>query len=156
MAVIKTKFNEINTNYFTTDSLQMVLKYVLIISNFLIILDAIFLLISEKDSYQGEFIEGRHKVSRYLLLMLYVDIQSVLMILIAVFGIIGVQKGNLGIVLMYGLIIAVVAILSINDLDAFVMEVFILIFTAFYAMAIHQTSRHLTYDQLKDPNVQNI
>ena len=156
MAINENKLIEMNTNYFATDSLQMILKYILIFANCVIILDAIFLLISEKDSYQGEFIEGRHQVSRYLLLMLYVDIQSVLMILIAVFGIIGVQKANLGIVLTYGLIIAIVAILSINDLDAFVMEVFILFCTGFYGMAIKQSSNQLSYDKLKDSYIQNI
>ena len=65
------------------------LKYMLLIANFLIISDAIFLLINEKDSYQGEFIEGRHPVSKFLLIMLYLDIQSFIMILVGVLGIIG-------------------------------------------------------------------
>lgn len=72
--------------------LETSLKYILLLANFLIICDAIFLLIKEKDSYQGEFIEGRHPVSNYLILMLYLDIQSFLMILIGVLGIIGLSS----------------------------------------------------------------
>lgn len=69
--------------------LKTVLKYLLLIANFLIIADAIFLLIKEKDSYQGEFIEGRHPVSHFLLLMLYLDVQSFLMIIMGTMGIVG-------------------------------------------------------------------
>lgn len=70
-------------------SLACGLKYILLIANVLIISDAIFLLINEKDSYQGEFIEGRHPVSKFLLIMLYLDIQSFIMILVGVVGIVG-------------------------------------------------------------------
>lgn len=65
------------------------LKYILLIANVLIISDAIFLLINEKDSYQGEFIKGRHPVSKLLMMMIYLDIQSFCMIFIGALGIIG-------------------------------------------------------------------
>lgn len=66
-----------------------VVRYLLIVANSLILADAIFLLISEKDEYQGQFIKGRHPVSKYLLLMLYLDIQSFLLIIYGVLGIVG-------------------------------------------------------------------
>lgn len=151
---IQNKFKQISLNL--NDFVIHILKYILIIANSVIVLDAIFLLISEKDSYEGEFIEGRHKVSRYLLLMLYVDIQSILMILIAVFGIIGVKKANLAIISLYGLIIAMIAILSVRDLDAFVIEVFVLICTTIYGLAIHRSKTEQIYNQLQNENIQKV
>lgn len=71
-------------------ALKSTLKYILLICNVLIISDAIFLLIHEKDSYQENFIDdGRHQISKLVLLMLFLDVQSFIMILIGVFGIIG-------------------------------------------------------------------
>lgn len=75
--------------------LATIVRYLLIVSNSLIIADAIFLLISEKDEYQGQFIKGRHPVSKYLLLMLYLDIQSFLLIIYAVLGIVGKLNQNI-------------------------------------------------------------
>ncbi|XP_054158263.1 uncharacterized protein LOC128956564 [Oppia nitens] len=145
----------INSGVLTIRSVILLLKYFLIGANFIIILDAIFLLISEKDSYQGEFIEGRHQVSRYLLLMLYVDVQSIMMILIAIFGIIGVRKASLPILGLYGLVLAIVAILSVTDLDAFVMETVILLCTALYALIIKRfdtCSSTVPYNQMVSTN----
>lgn len=71
-------------------ALKSTLKYILLICNVLIISDAIFLLIHEKDNYQENFIDdGRHQISKLVLLMLFLDVQSFIMILIGVFGIIG-------------------------------------------------------------------
>ncbi len=70
--------------------IRCALKYVLLLCNVLIIADAIFLLIHEKDHYQGNFIDdGRHPISKLILLMLFLDVQSFIMILIGVFGVIG-------------------------------------------------------------------
>lgn len=74
-------------------ALKSTLKYILLICNVLIISDAIFLLIHEKDNYQENFIDdGRHQISKLVLLMLFLDVQSFIMILIGVFGIIGMWK----------------------------------------------------------------
>jgi hypothetical protein len=156
MANMRNKIKTMAPKFFALDSLILVLKYLLIGANCVIILDAIFLLISEKDSYQGEFIAGRHKVSRYLLIMLYVDIQSILMILIAAFGIIGVQKANYPIVSVYGLIIAIIAIFSFNDLDAFVMEVVIAIWALLYVAAIKKSKTEISYNEMISESNQKV
>lgn len=78
-----------NLRYLFNTLPKGIIKWLLLLSNALIISDAIFLLIKEKDSYQGEFIEGRHPVFNLFVLMLYLDIESLLMILTGVLGIIG-------------------------------------------------------------------
>ena len=112
------------------------LKYILILSNCVIILDAIFLLISEKDLYQGEYIAGRHPVSHLLIAMLKLDLQSILMILVAVIGIFGVKNRDHILVSIYALIIALIAAFSVDDTDAFIFEVIIVIASLFYSVLI--------------------
>jgi hypothetical protein len=78
------------------------------------------------------------------------------MILIAVFGIIGVQKVNYPIVSVYGLIIAIIAIFSFNDLDAFVMEVVIAIWALLYVAAIKKSKTEISYNEMISESNQKV
>ncbi|KAJ6216312.1 hypothetical protein RDWZM_007469 [Blomia tropicalis] len=125
--------NEVNS------AVQTLLKYTLLIANVLIISDAIFLLINEKDSYQGEFIEGRHAVSKFLLIMLMVDIQSFIMILLGVFGIVGTKNKDYTLLSMYAVVMAIVGIASYRDLDASLTELAMSLMTIAYLLMIKRT-----------------
>jgi hypothetical protein len=78
------------------------------------------------------------------------------MILIAVFGIIGVQKANYPIVSVYGLIIAIIAVFSFNDLDAFIMEVVIAIWALLYVAAINKSKNEIPYNEMTNESNQKV
>lgn len=69
--------------------MEKVLRYFLLLTNVFIVADSIFLLIRDKDLYQGEFIEGRHPVSKFFLIMFYLDIELFCMIMVAIVGFVG-------------------------------------------------------------------
>jgi hypothetical protein len=115
-----------------------VLKYALIFANCLLILDAIFLLISEKDSYQLDYISGRHPVSKLMLLMLYLDLYSILMILLSCMGIYSVKRESPAFISFYGFTFAIIAIAAFHqaDMDAFLMESIISLMAFSYAILL--------------------
>jgi hypothetical protein len=119
------------SNMFNLESIFKVLKYVLIVSNVLIIIGSIFLMLSGRDLGEPEF-KHNHSVLIFACFMV---------ILFCTIGILGAWKHNFALTITYATLMTValileVAELSSEDVISFCLSIFIVICAFSYAALI--------------------
>jgi len=119
------------SNPISLESIYKVLKYVLIVSNVLIVIGALFLAISGKDLGEAEF-KNNHGVLLFACLMV---------ILFCTIGIVGAWKSHFALTLTYAILMTIalileVAELSSEDVFSFILSIFIVICAFSYAALI--------------------
>ena len=118
------------------ESLFKVLKYILIVSNVLIILGSLFIIISGRDLGEPQF-KNHHGVLIFACLMV---------IILCLTGIIGAIKAHFGLILTYAVLMTLalileVAELSSEDVMSFLISTFIVACAYAYAALIKRIER---------------
>jgi len=123
-------------NMISLDTIFKVLKYILIVSNVLVIIGSIFIAISGKDLGEPEF-KNNHAVLLFACFMV---------LIFCAIGIIGALREHFALTLTYAILMTLalileVAELSSEDVFSFLISVFIVICAYSYAALIKRTQR---------------
>ena len=123
-------------NMINLESVFKVLKYVLIVSNVLIIVGSIFLMLSGRDLGEPEF-KHNHSVLIFACFMV---------MLFCTVGIVGAWKQNFALTITYGTLMTIALILEVAELSSedaisFCLSTFIVVCAFSYAALIKRNQR---------------
>lgn len=123
-------------NYFSLDSIFTVLKYVLIVSNVMIIIGSLFIAISGKDFNEPE-LKNNHGVLIFACIMI---------VIFCLVGIVGAWKKHFALTISYAVLMTLalileVAELSSEDIGSFLISIFIVSCAFAYAALIKKVEQ---------------